>query len=194
MVTLVWLGEEKGRVDKSVFPLQVLASHPDHAIYSPARAAMAHVQPKVGWLFLRGSFSVPSIRNLIWMTYPHAPPSGNLTRRKCTRTLKNRYLPVLCSGWFKKFCLFTFSIFPTTSIYVTRKFPVNLIYLGRGIKSQFLKNCGKQFDVCLFKHFGSTGGVAMGMVRFTLYREWFHLAPQAPWAKLGSPTHSRVSH
>lgn len=44
---------------------------------------------------------------------------------------------------------------------------MNLIFLGHGIKSQFLKNCGKQFDGCLFKHFGSMGGVAMGMVRFS---------------------------
>jgi hypothetical protein len=47
---------------------------------------------------------------------------------------------------------------------------MNWLYEGCGIKSQFLKNCGKQFDVCLFKHFGSKDEVAMGTERFILHR------------------------
>lgn len=33
----------------------------------------------------------------------------------------------------------------------------------------------------------------MGMLRFTLYRAWFHLAPHAPWAELGSHTQQSFS-
>lgn len=52
------------------------------------------------------------------------------------------------------------------------------------MKSQLLNHCGKQFDVCLFKCFGSRAEVAMGMVRFALNRAWFHLAlqPSQSWA------------
>lgn len=64
--------------------------------------------------------------------------------------------------------------------FYNKKIPSELGFLRVWNKSQFLKRRGKQFDVCLFKHFRSTGGVAMGMVRFTLYRERFHLAPHAP--------------
>lgn len=79
----------------------------------------------------------------------------------------------------KKVSLFIFSIFPTIIILIPRILPV-FYFFRMWNKKSVSENCGKQFDVCLFKHFGGTDGVAMGMVKFTLYREWFHLAPHAP--------------
>lgn len=157
----------------------------------------AHIQPQVEWVFSRAELqSLPllGISGLKDMGTCHFLHLENRLEGSAPRTLKIDVFQCSTKGDLKKFYLFIFSIFPTMIIFITRKYPLNLISSGHGIKSQFLKNCGKQFDVCLFKHFGSMDGVAMGTVRFTLYREWFHLAPHAPWSEPGSPTHSRVSH
>lgn len=62
-------------------------------------------------------------------------------------------------------------------IFVMRKLPMNLIFSGCGTEeTQFLENNA----MCLLKRFGSTEGVAMGMVGFTVHEGWFHLASHLP--------------
>lgn len=46
----------------------------------------------------------------------------------------------------------------------------NIPGTGRGTESRFLKNCGKQLDVYLFKCFGGRDEVAMGVGRFAFHR------------------------
>lgn len=46
----------------------------------------------------------------------------------------------------------------------------NIPGTGRGTESRFLKNCGKQLDVYLFKCFGGRDEAAMGVGRFAFHR------------------------
>lgn len=62
---------------------------------------------------------------------------------------------------------------------------------GRETESQFLKNCGKQLDVYLFKYFGGRDEVAMGTESYFSQND--SICPcLAPGAKLGSPLWDRV--
>lgn len=70
----------------------------------------------------------------------------------------------------------------------------NMPSTGCGTESQFLKNCGKQLDVYLFKCFGGRDEVARGVrkVCFPLSGSiWPCLAPEA---KQGRPTWDRISY
>lgn len=64
---------------------------------------------------------------------------------------------------------------------------------GCGIESQFLKNCGKQLDVYLFKYFGGRDEVAMGTESYFPQND--SICPHfAPGAQLGSPLWDRVCY
>lgn len=151
---------------------------------SPRPGDTSAVLPRpagVGCLEYRSSLSA-SVRNLFGLTWAHPPSSGKQAAERCTRTLKMD-VSIVAPREILKSHLFTFSVFATMIFFIARKSPVNLISSGHGTKSQFLKNCGKQCDVCLFKHLGSMEGVAMGTVRFTLTESgsiWHHTCPQRP--------------
>ena len=101
--------------------------------------------------------------DLIERTQAQGPPSRKQTGRHRTQTLKiDAFQRSVKGDLKKKIPSFTFSAFSPTIIFITRNFPVNLISSGCGIRSQVLKNCGKQSDVCLFKHFGGAGWSCYG--------------------------------
>lgn len=69
----------------------------------------------------------------------------------------------------------------------------NIPSKGCGIESQFLKNCGKQLEVYLFKCFGGGDEVAMGIESY--FPQSGSICPcLAPEAKPGSPLWDRVCY